>query len=83
MSLAKLVLRAAAFRPGPVITPTAANKLALHSLAIRYQALSDEIGTLDAELRRLTAAAAPALCQMKGVWPDVGRRTPGGGGGHP
>ena len=55
----------------PVTTPIAANKLALRSLAIRCQALSDEIAALDIELQRLTAVAAPALCQLRGVGPDV------------
>jgi len=40
-------------------------------LAIRCQALSDETGVLDAELHRLTVAAAPARCQMKVVGPDA------------
>ena len=52
-------------------TAIAANKLALRSLATRYQALTDELAILDAELRRLTEAAAPALSSLKGVGPDV------------
>ena len=71
LSLSKLLTRAAAFRPGPVTTAAAANKLALRSLAIRCQELSGEIAALDIELQRLTAAAAPALCQRQGVGPDV------------
>ena len=71
MSLPELVQRAVAFRPGSVTTATAANKLALRSLAARHQALTDEIGALDAELRRLTEAGAPALSCLKGVGPDV------------
>ena len=71
LSLAKLILRAATFRPGPVTTPAAANKLALRSLAIRCQVLSDEIAALDIELQRLTVAAAPALCRLKGEGADV------------
>ena len=71
LSLAQLVQHAAAFRPGPVTNATAANKLALRSLATRYQALTDELAILDAELHRLTKAAAPALSSLKGVGPDV------------
>ena len=71
LSMDELVRRAAAFRPGPVITPAAANKLALRSLALRHLALTDEIGVLDTELRRLTEAALPSLCHLKGVGPDV------------
>ncbi|HUY09842.1 MAG TPA: transposase [Candidatus Dormibacteraeota bacterium] len=71
LSMEKLVQRAAAFRPGLATTATAANKLALRSLATRYQALTDEIEFLDLELRRLTMSTAPALCRLKGVGPDV------------
>lgn len=71
LSLVQLVQRAAAFRPGPVTTATAASKLALRCLAIRHQALADEIDLLDRELRQLTTTAAPALCRLNGVGPDV------------
>lgn len=71
LSLPKLIIHAAAFRQGSVTTSTAANKLALRSLAGRCQALSSEIEVLDDELRRLTIIAAPSLCQVKGVGPDV------------
>ena len=71
LSLPKLIIHAAAFRQGSVTTSTAANKLALRSLAGRCQALSSEIEVLDDELRRLTLVAAPSLCQVKGVGPDV------------
>jgi len=71
LSMEKLVQRAAAFRPGPATTATAASKLALRSLSIRHQALTDEIEFLDLELRRLTMSTAPALCRLKGVGPDV------------
>ena len=48
LTLRQLVTTAAAFRPSTELsTPTAATKLALKSIAIRYQHLSAEIGTLD------------------------------------
>jgi len=49
----------------------AAVKLALQCLARRHQLLSAELATLDRDLDRLVAAAAPALCALKGVGTDV------------
>src|SRR6266542_3774464 len=60
-SAAMLVRQAAALEPGPLDTPTAAAKFALRCLARRYQALHAEVATLDTELKRLTAKAAPGL----------------------
>lgn len=67
----RLITIAAGLRPGPITTPTAAVKLALKGLAQRHQLLTTELRMLDAELARLTAEAAPALCALKGVGPDV------------
>jgi transposase len=66
----RLVQAAAAIEPGPVTTPVAAARLGLRSLGRRYQALSAELTVLDAELDRLTAAAAPGLVALFGVGPD-------------
>jgi transposase len=72
LGLARLVARAARFRPGPSPqTPTAATKLALRSIAVRYQHLSAEITELDRQLQRLVATAAPGLLALKGVGPDI------------
>jgi transposase len=72
LPLARRVTMAAAFRPGPTLaTPTAATKLALKSVARRYQHLSAEIAALDAQLDRLVARAAPALVAVKGVGTDT------------
>jgi transposase len=72
LPLARLVTVAAAFRPGPVVaTPLAATTLALKALAGRYERLSAEIATLDAQLVQLVAGAAPALLASKGVGPDI------------
>src|SRR5215207_5251112 len=71
-TLERLVPVVAAFRPGPVLdTPLAATKLALKSLAGRYQRLSAEIATLEAQLAPLVAVTAPALLAIKGVGPDT------------
>ncbi len=67
LPLDKLVAVTAAARPGTVTTPSAASKLALRSLAIRHQGLTAELVVLD----RLTMEAAPALCDLTGVGPDV------------
>ena len=48
------------------MTPTAATKLALRTVAERQLALTAERTTLDAELDRLTARAAPALPERAG-----------------
>src|SRR3954453_17557353 len=62
LTLERLVAVTAAFRPGPSLTtPLAATRLALKSLAGRYQQLSVEIAALDGQLAQLVATAAPAL----------------------
>ncbi|HEY7927083.1 MAG TPA: IS110 family transposase [Candidatus Dormibacteraeota bacterium] len=66
-----LIDSAAALRPGPITTPAAAVKLALKGLAGRHQLLTAELTILNAELARLAAEVAPALCAMKGVGSDV------------
>jgi transposase len=68
-SAATLVREAAGLRPGPLDDPTAAAKLALRTLARRHQALSAEIATLNTELDRLVAKAAPGLVALFGVGP--------------
>src|SRR4029453_18427660 len=69
-SATMLVREAAALRPGPLEDPTAAAKLALRTLARRHQALNAEITTLDTELDRLVAKAAPGLVPLFGIGPD-------------
>jgi len=72
LKVPQLVAMAAAFRPSAELTtPTAANKLALKSIALRYQHLSAEIDALDTHLDQLVAAAAPALVAIKGVGTDI------------
>ena len=67
----KLAATAARLRPGAIVTPTAATKLALRTVAERQLALTAELTTLDAELDRLTAWAAPALRELCGVGAEV------------
>ena len=66
-----LIETLAALRPGSITTPMAASKMTLRSLARRHQYLGVEIATLNAELERLTQEAAPQLCAIKGIGPDV------------
>jgi transposase len=71
LGVAGLVAVAAAFRPRAPSTPTAATKLALKSIAVRYRQLTAEIEALDAHLGRLVAEAAPNLVALKGVGADT------------
>ena len=68
---AQLASTAARLRPGPILTPAAATKLALRVLGQRYEALDAELAAVDAELDRLTAQAAPGLRQLCGVGPEI------------
>jgi transposase len=71
LSTKELVAVAARFRPGG--DPGAveeATKLALRSVARRYQALSVEISKLDAQLDRLVAEAAPQLVSLPAIGTD-------------
>jgi transposase len=71
LSLGRLVSAAARLDLGPVTTISAANRLALRSVAWRYQQLSEEIATLDQQLDRLVAETAPALLAVHGVGTDT------------
>ena len=71
LSAAQLASTAAHLRPGPIVTTTAATKLALRLLGQRYQALDAELAAVDAELDRLTAQEAPGLRQLCGVGPEI------------
>ncbi len=67
----RLVRTCAGVRPGMLIDPVGATKIALRSLARRHQALSAEVRELDTELRRLTSEACPALLGIFGAGPDT------------
>jgi len=72
LSTAERVARAARFQvAGDVADPVVGTKLALRTLARRYEALSAEMAELEATLDQLTARANPALRGAKGVGPDV------------
>jgi transposase len=71
LPVGRLARTAARLRPGPILTTTAATKLALRQLGQRYQALDAELAMVDAELDRLTALAAPGLRRLCGVGPEI------------
>lgn len=66
-----LMARCAAFRPGPMVDPTASAKHALRCLARRWLDLSAEIAGHDKVLDGLTAAAAPTLREGMGIGADT------------
>ena len=72
LSTARVVQKASRLRPGA--TPSdveAATKLALRSVARRYQHLSEEIGELDEQLNRLVREVAPELVAVEGIGTDT------------
>jgi transposase len=71
LPVGRLARTAARLRPGPILTTTAATKLALRQLGQCYQALDAELAMVDAELDRLTALAAPGLRRLCGVGPEI------------
>lgn len=78
-----LVSRCLRLRPGALVTPMAAAKRTLHSLARRYHQLAAEIAGLDADLARLTSSVAPALVASFGVGPDSASALLIAAGGNP
>jgi transposase len=52
-------------------TPLEAARLALRTIARRWEYLNDELAELDAQLDELTAQAAPTLRAINGVGPQV------------
>lgn len=72
LSATALVRAAAHLRPGQCSpSPESASKLALRSIARRYQALTQEIAALDRQLDVFVQDAAPALLAIKGVGTDT------------
>jgi len=66
----QIVAVAARFHRRHPGTPAEAARLALRTLARRWEVLDDEITMLDAHLDELTAAVAPALRAINGVGPQ-------------
>jgi transposase len=67
----ELVAVAVRFRPGgDPIDVEAATKLALRSVARRYEALSEEIAGLDVQLDRLVREVAPELISLPAIGTD-------------
>ena len=72
LSTAERVARCAGFRiTGDLADPVAETKLALRTLARRYEALGAEMTELESSLDTLTARANPALRGASGVGPGV------------
>lgn len=72
LSTAKLVRKAASFRPGDAPDDVAtATKFALRSIARRHLDLSDEIRELDGQLKRLVTETAPGLVAVHGIGVDT------------
>jgi transposase len=71
LPVGRLARTAARLRPGPILTTTAATKLALRQLGQRYQALDAGLAMVDAELDRFTALAAPGLRRLCGIGPEI------------
>jgi transposase len=67
----RLVRTCAAFRPGVLVDPAQATKMALRSLGIRSLALQREVKELDRELERLTHEACPDLLGVYGTGADT------------
>jgi len=71
LSTKELVAGAARFRPGGNPGDVEeATRFALRSVARRYQALSEEIAQLDAQLHRLVAETAPELTSLPAIGTD-------------
>lgn len=84
LPLTELVTTAARLRPAATpATPTDAAKLALRSVAGRWQQLTQEITALDVQLDRLVAAAAPALVAVKGAGTQTAAALLVAGGDNP
>lgn len=71
LTVDKLVALALTWRPGAASTATSVSKLALRSLARRYQHLDAEAAELDRHLTRLINQTAPELLAVKGLGPHT------------
>lgn len=70
LSTIKLVRTCSALRPGELVDPTAATKLAMKNLGRRHEALEAEVKTLDVALEQLVAEVAAALIAIFGIGTD-------------
>ncbi len=71
LSNTKLIDRCLGLRPGPMITPTAAAKRVLGSLARRHKQLTAEINGIRKELEDLVNQVSPALMETFCVGADT------------
>lgn len=70
LTTSTLVIHCAGLRTGVLVTPLAAAKHALRSLARRYRQLTLEIKEVEAKMHDLTARTAPALVNTYGLGAD-------------
>lgn len=66
-----LVADMARWRPGSPIDPTSAHRYALHTLARRWQSLTDELNDLDEQLTGVVTQIAPELVAVHGIGIDT------------
>lgn len=71
LRLPAIAERCAGFRPSTEATATAVLKRALRLLAKRWLSLTEELKTLDDELKRLTQLLAPSLLTRFGIGPQT------------
>jgi transposase len=71
LDTAALVRTCTRFRPGQLANPVSATKMALRSLAARYESLDTEIAALEAALAPLVRRTAPELLARFGVGPET------------
>jgi len=80
----KLLTRCAAFEPEQLTSPAAAARHTLRLLARRNLELRGEVKTLQVEIGRLAAKAAPHLIRKSSAWdPTAPRRMPVAAGDNP
>src|ERR1035437_8571861 len=70
LSTIALVRTCARLRPGKLVDPTTATKVALRSLALRHETLETEAKVLEAQLTRLATGVAPELLAVFGLGTD-------------
>ncbi|MEV7603798.1 IS110 family transposase [Kitasatospora sp. NPDC089797] len=84
MERAALIRTLARLRAGADLsTPLAATKAALRRLALRHQALDEEITELDGEIGPLVKQAAPGLLALFGIGPETAGQLLASAGDNP
>lgn len=81
--IADVVAEASRWRPTKPTDPHHAHRFAIHHLAHRWQALTEEIALLDTELAELVRTTAPRLLARHGVGTDTAATLLVAGGDNP